>query len=173
MVKEKNEEIVIREVSEKEVPFIGQLLLESYKQYELAFEGERWKTYEQELRSAAENKYIDKFLVAQYKGQLIGTIQLFRSSYEAYGLSHLDIHQPIIRFLAVHPNGRGLGIAKKLLETVIIHARTDGMKSIYLHTTDIMEQAIQLYKHYGFVRYPKKDFLKNNNPIACYKLDLQ
>lgn len=173
LVKVKNEEIIIREVSEQEKPFIGQLLLESYQQYEQAFVRERWKKYEQELKGAAENKCIDKFFVAQYKGKLIGTIQLFRSSYEAYGLSHLDIHQPIIRFLAVHPNGRGLGIAKKLLETAINHSKSDGKKAIYLHTTDIMEQAIQLYKHYGFVRHPEKDFLKNKNPISCYKLDIQ
>lgn len=173
MSKVKNEQIIIREVSKQEKPLIGQLLLESYQQYEQFFERERWKNYEQELKNAAENKYIDKFFVAQYKDQLIATIQLFRTSFEAYGLDSLDIDQPIIRFLAVHPNGRGLGIAKKLLETAITYARADGKKAIYLHTTDIMEQAILLYKGYGFVRHPEKDFLKNENPISCYKLDIQ
>lgn len=173
MTKLKDKQIIIKEVSEQEKQLIPQLLLDSYKQYEQAFERERWKNYVQELKKAPENKYIDKFLIAKQQDRIIGTVQLFQSSYEAYGLTNLDIHDPIIRFLAVHPNGRGLGVAKKLIETVLAHSKAHGKKAVYLHTTDIMEQAIQLYKHYGFVRHPDKDFLKNNNPIACYKLDIQ
>jgi len=151
---------------------VRNLLIESYIQYQDFFEQDRWEKYLEEVKTAVDNEQIDALLIAKSGDTILGTVQLFPSSDLAYDEPTLHIEHPIIRFLAVHPDGRGLGIASKLLDRSIDYARWNKAKAISLHTTDIMEKAVTLYERYGFKRDEVNDYLKSGTPIHCYTFSL-
>ncbi len=155
-----------------ELELVRQLLIESYQEYEEKFEQDRWERYMEELTASVDNEKIDRLYIAKYKDDIVGTMQLFRSAKEAYQVSDLEIDAPIIRFLAVHPRGRGEGTARKLLDKAICYAKKQNAQAVFLHSTELMSQAIKLYIKYGFVREPAKDYIKHGNVIQCYSIKL-
>ncbi len=52
--------------------------------------------------------------------------------------------------LYVSETVRGQGWGCRLTETVIAEARAAGFKKLYLETTDVLAQAVSLYKALGF-----------------------
>lgn len=48
------------------------------------------------------------------------------------------------------PKARGHGLAKKLAQVAMEHARTQGFTRCYLETTAFLKEAIGLYEHLGF-----------------------
>lgn len=56
------------------------------------------------------------------------------------------------RSMAVSPAAQGLGVGRKLLETVENFAIENGFKSLFLYTTQFLASAIKLYEQSGFVR---------------------
>lgn len=164
--------ITIQEGKRTEIETIRNLLVDSYIQYKDEFEPERWERYFKELKMAVDNEQIDSLLVAKSKDTILGTVQLFPNGTVAYDDPTLEINHPIIRFLAVHPKGRGLGIAKKLLDCSIEYAKKNEATLISLHTTDMMKDAVKLYEKYGFKRHEAYDFDKEGNVIHCYSFTL-
>lgn len=55
-----------------------------------------------------------------------------------------------IRSMAVSPPAQGLGVGKKLLETVVSYGIEHGFDRLYLYTTDFLTSAIRLYERSGF-----------------------
>lgn len=169
MSKTVEKSVSISEMAEAEKELVRQLLVESYVQYKQNFEREVWETYFSQVKCSIENENITKLYIAKYHNDIVGTIQLYRSSDEAYENPELDINAPIIRFLAVHPRYRGLGTAKKLIDTAVAYTKHVEADAVYLHTSDVMETAIQLYKKYGFIRDTSQDYQNGKNHIKCYK----
>ncbi|MBO1002760.1 GNAT family N-acetyltransferase [Pseudogracilibacillus auburnensis] len=165
--------IAVREIEEEERELVRQLIIESYRQYEHFFEKDRWENYLAELKASVDNEKIDKLLIATNRGNIVGTMQIFLSSDDAYDVPDIQINEPIIRFLAVHPNGRGLGIARKLIDAGIAYTKARKASAIYLHTTDVMEKAVSLYEKYGFVREETQDYVKSGTFIKCYKFTVK
>ncbi|KAF2159301.1 hypothetical protein M409DRAFT_71085 [Zasmidium cellare ATCC 36951] len=56
--------------------------------------------------------------------------------------------------LYVHPNGRGLGLGRKLAEAVVAEARELGYEAMLLDTLSTMVSAQALYNSLGFVEVP-------------------
>ncbi|GAC1444158.1 MAG: hypothetical protein NVSMB63_13390 [Sediminibacterium sp.] len=76
-----------------------------------------------------------------------------------------------IRMVGVHPLYSGQGIAKKLIQLCIQHARQSNEKIITLHTSEIMDAARHIYESLGFTK------LREIDPIYgmrywLYKLEL-
>jgi len=161
--------VKIREMKLNEREMVRKLLIESYIQYEKDFSEERWERYFTEVKYAVDNDNIDKLYVALLNDQIVGTVQLFPHSNIAYDDFDHSINAPIIRFLAVHPNGRGQGIGRLLLDKSISYAQKQRAEAIYLHTTNLMPQAVQLYVQYGFEREKIYDYDRENYSILCYK----
>ena len=63
------------------------------------------------------------------------------------------------------------GIASRLLEQLIDHAKGHGLKVIYLVTTQYQKAAIALYKKAGF-KFVKDSPLMGPARILMFKLDL-
>ncbi|HDI31833.1 MAG TPA: ribosomal-protein-alanine N-acetyltransferase [Thermofilum sp.] len=82
----------------------------------------------------------DTFLVAEVKGKIVGFIIGLR---EGWGWGH-------IISIAVHPEFRGKGIGKRLMEECIARLRNKGVKKIRLEVRVSNERAIGLYKKLGF-----------------------
>lgn len=55
-----------------------------------------------------------------------------------------------VRMLGVHPDYRGLGIAKKLMEFCLDDARQGRERIIALHTSEFMDAARHIYENLGF-----------------------
>lgn len=57
-----------------------------------------------------------------------------------------------IRSMAILPSAQGVGIGRKLLETIENFAVENQFKSLFLYTTPFLSGAIRLYEQSGFVR---------------------
>lgn len=166
-------QIVVEDLLEEDKEAVRQLLLKSYAEYEMNYQDSGlWELYLDDIYHAVDNPNVDITLVAKHDSVPVGSIQLFQSSDQAYEAWDVYITAPIIRFLAVDPDARGLGVAQELLKGSIAYARGQHASSIYLHTNDAMEKAIQLYEWIGFKRDQTKDYVKEDLPIKCYRYDL-
>lgn len=57
-----------------------------------------------------------------------------------------------IRLLTVDPYYAGRGIGRSLLEECIAHARQNGEETIALHSSEMMNRALDLYAKLGFLQ---------------------
>ncbi len=166
--------IVIENLIAEDKSATVQSLVESYQQYQENYGNlEDWYTYVGDIKKSLDNPNLAGVLVAKCDGEILGSLQLFASSEAAYGKPELDIHAPIVRLLGVHPSARGKGIARKLLQKAIDDAKEKGANSLYLHTTDLMADAIRLYERFGFKRDQSKEFTKYNFLVKCYRFDIE
>jgi putative acetyltransferase len=58
-----------------------------------------------------------------------------------------------LRKMYLHPEMRGLGLGKKLLEFSLDEARNRGFRRVVLETASVLQEAVQLYRDYGFREY--------------------
>ncbi|MGN7471245.1 GNAT family N-acetyltransferase [Brevibacillus sp. SAFN-007a] len=164
--------LCIREAGSRDREQIKQHLLDAYQQYEQHLSADRWTRYKQEIEESAEGRQTLAFLVADWGGEIVGSVQLFASAEAAYDRPELEIHSPIIRFLAVSPQARGNGIAARLIEEAVRRSRELGAATLHLHTTDMMQAAVKLYERLGFARAADKDFFNGETHVKSYWLRL-
>ncbi|MDJ0646759.1 MAG: bifunctional helix-turn-helix transcriptional regulator/GNAT family N-acetyltransferase, partial [Flavobacteriaceae bacterium] len=77
---------------------------------------------------------------ALYKGKVAGTVALINEP-EGYELSKM----------AVSPEFQGLKIGQQLMQYCIDFAKEKGWKELLLYSNTILENAIYIYRKYGFV----------------------
>ncbi|MGG1252931.1 GNAT family N-acetyltransferase [Brevibacillus agri] len=165
-------DICIRDANSQDRERIKQHLLDAHQQYEQHLSVDRWTRYKEEIAESAEGRQTIAFLVADWGGEIVGSVQLFASSQAAYDRPELEIHSPIIRFLAVSPQARGNGIAARLIGEAVRRSRELGAATLHLHTTDMMEAAVKLYERLGFARAADKDFFNGETHVKSYWLRL-
>jgi len=166
-------EIVIEHLKEEDYARYLGVLVESYAQYEKEYENlADWASYLSDIRASVGNPNAETILVAKRGDEILGGLQLFTDAEKAYGLPELNIQSTIVRLLGVHPNGRGLGVAKKLLHESFAFARNRQDQALYLHSGDIMQAAINLYLSLGFVRDESKEFYKGDKLVKSFRYDL-
>ncbi|WP_379968020.1 GNAT family N-acetyltransferase [Ectobacillus sp. sgz5001026] len=166
-------QIIIDELRVEEKEAVRRLLVESYQQYEDSYTNPNvWNEYLANIKSSVDNPDVDKILVAKSDQIILGTLQLFQSSEKAYQKPELQIFSPIIRLLAVHPQARGRGVAQELIRASRDYAKSQGANTLYLHSSDKMQKAIQLYEWLGFKRDHTKEFMNHDILVKCYRLDL-
>ncbi len=93
-----------------------------------------------------------ELFVARLEGVIVGTSQLIKPppNNEAG-----NFNASITAFF-VAPWARGHGLARDLLQTVILHARAEGFKMISLDVRETQTAAIGLYQSAGFKRWGTK-----------------
>lgn len=96
------------------------------------------------------------FWVAEHSGAIVGTI----------GLKDIGRKQAALRkmFVSSEVRGREHGVAAKLLETLIAHARGIGIADIYLGTTDAFLAAHRFYEKNGFAEV-ERSTLPDDFPV--------
>jgi N-acetylglutamate synthase-like GNAT family acetyltransferase len=87
------------------------------------------------------------FWVAEQDGKIVGTI----------ALKDIGNKQSALRkmFVAPHARGKAQGVAHALLVRLLAHARQQGVRDIYLGTTDAFVAAQRFYERNGFVSIAK------------------
>lgn len=170
---EKIENLFIEHLKEHEKEQYINVLIESYAQYEAFYPStEAWQSYLVDIRNSVTDENLQNILVAKDGEEILGGLHLFVGSDKAYDRPELQIDGTIIRLIGVLPKGRGRGIAKQLLQESFEFARKRGDEYIYLHSTDIMDIAIQLYLKLGFVRDQTKEFMKSGILVKSFKYKL-
>jgi N-acetylglutamate synthase-like GNAT family acetyltransferase len=89
------------------------------------------------------------FWVARSDDQVVGTV----------GLKDIGAGQAALRkmFVAAPFRGRELGVAGKLLDVLLAHARAQGIARIFLGTTDKFLAAHRFYEKKGFEELQKAE----------------
>jgi len=90
-----------------------------------------------------------------------GGIQLFGSEYGE------------IKRMYVHPQFRGLGLAKLMLDHLTDHARNQGVGLLRLETGIHQYAAIGLYERMGFTRIPPFGEYEDDPLSRCYEKRIQ
>jgi GNAT superfamily N-acetyltransferase len=150
---------------------VAQLLKSAYQQYEPILHGQ-WSRYLEDIVDVRGRWGDSQLIVAEDDGRLAGAVTLWLKRGQTTR-EEWPVDWAGIRLLAVHPDFRGRGIGRLLMEECIHRCRQAGVKTLALHTTTFMEVARRMYERMGFQRVPEYDYHPAPDvTIMAYKLDL-
>lgn len=166
--------LVIEPALKEDYPAVIDVLVAGYMQYQETYEQkEVWEQYLKEIRESVHNPEIKELWVAKIEDRIIGTVQLFETAAKAYEGFESPIPYPFIRLLAVHPDWRGHGVARALLQQCVQSSHVWKQPYVYLYTGERMVQAIGLYEKFGFVKDEFYSFLNNGHQVLCYRYEIE
>lgn len=166
------QEVIVRDAHDWECEAVAAVMLESYQQYAFDLSTERWDEYRDSIRNSAYSHAPHARIVAELAGEIVGSVQLFLSSEDAYGKPEMGIRSPIIRLLAVSPGFRGRGIATLLIQEAARRSIQLGATTLNLHTSDMMASAVKLYERLGFERAYDTDTFNGEHLVKGYRIEL-
>ena len=82
--------------------------------------------------------------MVDFEGKTVGTMSLIYVEPGIYEFTKM----------AVDPSVQGKGVGKQMMEDVIAFAKAEKFKSLILYSNTILENAIHIYKKYGFAEIP-------------------
>lgn len=140
--------LIIRKPTMKDTPQLLKLINDLIKekafivmQEEQNMQGEK-KWLKEMIKNIKLNKSV--FLIAELDGQIIGSSSISKGSTKG------DMHSGEIGII-IHQNARGMGIGKKLFESVILDVKKKlKLKIITLNLAKPNKIALKLYKKCGF-----------------------
>ncbi|MDQ7096684.1 helix-turn-helix domain-containing GNAT family N-acetyltransferase [Desulfosporosinus sp. PR] len=124
--------------------------------YTTAFEGYVAQSFFEFLLNYNANR--DRLWIAEHNCEIIGCIGIVGRGDRAQ-----------LRWFLLHPNYRGLGLGKRLLNESLDFCREKGYKAVYLDTTQDLEKAIGMYTKAGFGKVGEKE----NHTWADHLMELE
>ncbi|MES2023401.1 MAG: GNAT family N-acetyltransferase [Patescibacteria group bacterium] len=106
-------------------------------------EEDKKRTDEDWMKNLGDNSPQPMFFI-ESNGELVGMIRVAINSGEKVK------HNAFIYSFFVKPEMRGMGAGKALLEQAISFLKEHNVKNVYLNVTVTQENAIRLYKKWGF-----------------------
>ncbi len=106
--------------------------------YNHVFEAYVCKTFFDFLKEYDPTK--DRVWIAEADGETVGAIAI---------VGH-PAHVAQLRWFILHPDFRGRGLGKQMLNEALGFAKLAGYQSVYLETTDDQETAVAMYRKAGF-----------------------
>ena len=100
--------------------------------------------------------------IAEIRGEPIGTLTLMERTSE----------QAQFRWFLIHPDYRGMGLGKLLMEELINFGKEAGYQNIYLWTLDHLTAARFLYQKYGFEKVEEKNHTLWGQNLTELRYDL-
>ena len=169
----RQDQIVIRSAEPGDGAAIRRLTRDAYAEYATIMRPSAWAALAGAMASGLEATDGVQGIVAQRGSELVGSVQLYSASADAYQGIAAKSNVPEVRLLAVAPDQRGAGIARALMNECVQRARESGAAELGLHTSASMRAAIELYEGMGFVRAPAHDFQPDGAElVTAYRLDL-
>ena len=106
---------------------------------------------------------LDGFVVENENQEIIASVNI------GYSLYHWEV-----AMVATHPDYRRRGLARRLINEAINHAKSHGAKMCVLEVLDINEPAYKLYRSIGFTHYDSitRQKIEFNNIPDIKKIDL-
>lgn len=93
---------------------------------------------------------LSKFVLFQSDRQRIWIARKDEKIVGSVAVVKFSNDQAQLRWLLVHPEARGIGLGKTLVEKAIQFGKVSGYRSIFLWTLDILPIAAKLYQSTGF-----------------------
>jgi predicted N-acetyltransferase YhbS len=151
---------------------VALVIRDAYLEYKNSFPLVDWQSYLDNIMDMKSRLGVSELIVAELDGKIAGTVTLYpdaaQSSQEMWPQGWAGI-----RLLAVHPAFRGKGIGRSLMEECIRRCRERNIRTIGLHTAEIMAVAKKMYERMGFTRAPEYDFHpRPDTVVMAYRLDL-
>ena len=150
---------------------------DAYQEYRAAFPAQVWEGYLRDLMDVRSRVGVSELIVAERGrpeegGRLVGAVTFYpdasQSERERWPSGWAGL-----RLLAVHPEARGMGIGRVLMDECLRRSRQLGVPTLGLHTTEMMSVARGMYERMGFVRVPEFDFHPTPQiVVVAYRLDL-
>jgi GNAT superfamily N-acetyltransferase len=156
-VTEPADRVRLRDARDEELDAVRALTLQAYAEYERVMEPAAWRGLEAAIHRAIGSEVAER-IVAEHRGEIVGSVMLFPASTATYGGSVEAPPWPELRLLAVSPAARGMGVGKMLVDECVRRARASGATELGLHTSESMRTARRMYERMGFVRAPGHDF---------------
>ena len=152
-------ELHIRDARADDRNVAREVTLSAYREY-AAYMQTHWEDYRQGIVATLADVKPAELIVAEQDATIVGSVLLFPAgtTLTLPNGTALTLTWPEIRLLAVAPAMRGRGIGAALVDECLRRARQSGAEAITLHTSDMMQTAMQLYERMGFVRAPELDF---------------
>lgn len=169
-------DLQIRNAHADERPTMQQITIDAYSEYAAIMPATAWQEYRANILATVGEDETAERIVALHEGRIVGSVLLYPAGLIIQGPTDepITLPAPEVRLLAVPPINRQHGIGAALLEECINRARAVGMNVITLHTTDMMQTAMQMYERRGFVRNPAADIpVQPGIVVKGYRLDLQ
>ena len=161
--------LVIRDARPDELDRVARLLRDAYSQYRAVLPGDAWSTYRENIMDVRSRAGTSQLIVAEYRGRLAGTVTLYLDgSEEGWPRGWAGI-----RLLGVRPAYRGKGVGRALMDECVRRCRRSGVRTVGLHTSDMMAVAQRMYERMEFVRVPEFDHRPRPDVLVkAYRLDL-
>lgn len=169
-------DIQIRDAQDSDLDAMQDVTLAAYEEYAAVMPPFAWEDYRQGMIDAIAGKGPEyEKVVATRDGVIVGSVLLLPAGtiLDIPDGTQMTLELPEVRLLAVPPEMRGQRIGAALMNECIRRARQAGLSALSLHTTDMMQVAMQMYERMGFVRTPETDFHPAPEiVIKGYRLDL-
>jgi predicted N-acetyltransferase YhbS len=170
----------IRTANRDDIPEIASLIDAAFAPFRGHAPAAALDAYIDNSRSIGERWDEAEVLVAESGVRIAGTIT-FDADASREGLG-LPQGWAGFRTLAVHPDMRGRGLGRLLVDQSLKKARRCGARTVGIHTASFMKAACDLYEKSGFLRCPEHDLLASDILtfdkasgdvlIIAYRLDL-
>jgi ribosomal protein S18 acetylase RimI-like enzyme len=162
----------IRPAETAELDDAAAIIRAAYTEYAAQMTPGSWERYIEHAIDVRSRLDESELLVAESDARLVGAVTYYADARRAMG-ERAPSSWAGIRLLAVHPDARGRGIGRTLVEACVERARASGKAALGLHTSEMMAVAQGMYERMGFVRVPELDFhFGGDRVVMAYRLDL-
>ena len=156
--------MLIRPYDPEDAEAVNAVALAAFAQYRTVYSD--WEVLERGIAATSALADSGEIIVAEDGGKVAGMVAYFGPG----SVPRADFFAPewpIVRMLVVDPVARGRGIGRRLTDACNERARGDGAEVIALHTSPVMEVALDLYLRMGF-RLKKRVPDRFGVPYAVY-----
>ncbi len=138
--------IEVRPVRPQEYEEAGRVTALAYREFA---NGEDWDRYLERIADVGRRARVALVLVAVDGERVLGSATLELGDRIEDDDPPLEDDEAHIRMLGVHPNARGGGVARALIEACFTQAAAVGRTRMTLHTTQRMQAAQAMYEAWG------------------------
>ena len=162
----------VRDAKVEDLDHVALLIRDAYQEYQANFPPEVWEGYARDIMDVRSRLDISELIVAENAGGLVGAVTFYPNATPS-DQGGWPPGWTGIRLLAVHPDARGIGVGRVLMDECLRRSRLRGARTLGLHTTELMAIARGMYERMGFVRVPEFDFQPGPGVVVmAYRLDL-
>ena len=162
----------IRDARAEEIDQVALLIRDAYQEYQASIPVEVWEGYARDIMDVRGRLDVTELIVAEHRGGLLGAVTFYPNT-PLSDQGEWPAGWTGIRLLAVHPDARGMGVGRALMDECLRRSRLREATALGLHTTELMSVAQRMYERMGFVRAPEYDFQAGPKVVVMgYRLDL-
>ena len=162
----------VRDAGVEDLDQVSLLIRDAYQEYQANFSPDVWERYAQDIMDVRSRLDTSELIVAENSGRLVGAVTFYPNTSPS-DQGGWPAGWTGIRLLAVHPDARGMGIGRVLMDECLRRSRLLSATALGLHTTELMGIARGMYERMGFVRVPEYDFQAGPEVVVMgYRLEL-